>query len=175
MSDITIEVPTELTYVIDVPRGEQGPQGATGATGPQGPALTPTEVSYTVSGGTFGTQPTFTGSPMFYGSYVLVGDLVNWRINIEFDNITSFGTGQYYVSLPFDAKYGTMFRGGCLHRASNGNQYQISGHVLPDSDTLTLWYTGSNGHDELFDHNSPYNLTTADSFHISGTYIRTAD
>lgn len=175
MSDIIIEVPTELTYVIDVPRGEQGPQGATGATGATGPAFTPTEVSYTVSGGTSGTQPTFTGSPMFYGSYMLVGDLVNWRINVEFDNITSFGTGQYYVSLPFDAKYGTMFRGGCLHRASNGDQYSIGGHVLPGESQLTLWYIGSNGHDELFDHNSPYTLTTADSFHISGTYIRTAD
>jgi hypothetical protein len=112
---------------------------------------------------------------MFYGSYILQGELVNFRINVEFDNITSFGTGQYFVELPFQSKYGMMFRGGCLHRASNGNQYQISGHVLPGSDTLTLWYTGSNGHDELFDYNSPYTLQVADSFHVAGTYIRSAD
>lgn len=160
MADIIIEVPTVETQVIQLNTGE---------------ITWPAETSYTVEGGTSGTQPTFTGAPMFDGSYILQGELVHFRVNVDFDNITSFGTGQYYVTLPFESKYGLMMRDGCLHRASNGNQYAISGHVLAGSDVLQLFYTGGNGHDEAFDYNSPYTLTINDSFHIAGVFIRTAD
>lgn len=147
--------------------GAQGPKGDTG------PAFEPAEVSFSVVGGTIaGTQPTFSGAPLFAGSYVLMGDVVTFRINVEFDNITNFGTGQYFVELPFVAKYGTMMRDGCLHRASNGNQYAINGHVLPGSKVLSLWYTSGTGQDEAFDHNSPYTSQVADLFHISGTYMK---
>jgi hypothetical protein len=132
----------------------------------------PQDTSFTVQGGTIGgTQPTFNGAPLFSGSYVKTGDLVSFRIDVEFDNITSFGTGQYYVQLPFVAKYNTMMRDGCLHRASNGNQYAIQGHVSAGSNELALWFTAGSGQDEVFDHNSPYTLAIQDSFHIAGTYI----
>jgi hypothetical protein len=132
---------------------------------------TPTETSFTVNGGTLGDQPTFTGDPLFSGSYVKTGPLVHFQIQVDMDNITNFGTGQYYVDLPFDAKYGYQIKEGCLHDVSTGNQYAIGGHVLAGENRLVLTYTNSNGQDEPFDHNSPITLTTADNFHVAGTYI----
>lgn len=131
-------------------------------------------IPYTVQGGTSGTQPTFDGDPMFYGSYVHVGNLISFDTQVDFDNILDFGTGQYYVTLPFPAKFFTQMRGGCLHDDSTGFQYQISGHVNADSDELQLFTTDISGQalrDYPFEQGEPVTLDTADNFHIAGTYV----
>jgi hypothetical protein len=88
------------------------------------------------------------------------------------DNITNFGTGQYYVDLPFPAKYSYHFRDACLHDNSGTvRQYALSGHVYAGQSQVTLWFTSTSGQDELFDYNSPALLTVNDNFHIAGTYI----
>lgn len=149
--------------------GLTGPAGPTGATGPEGPAAA--EVSYTVGGGTIGgTQPTFTGDPRFYGSYVKNGSLVYVRINVDFDNITGFGTGQYFVTVPFKARYDTTLRSGYVVDGSKTNYWLLAGRLTAGSDQMTLWRLGTQK-DEEFDYNSPVNLTTTDSFHIAGEYI----
>ncbi len=157
------------------PRGPQGIQGETGLTGPIGAAgqdaVLGQETSFQVNGGTLGTQPTFNGSPLFSGTYVKNGTLVHFQIQVDMDNITSFGTGQYFVDLPFVSKHSYQVREGCLHDVSTGKQYSISGHVDANSSRLSLSFTNSTGLDEAFDFNSPVNLATDDSFHIAGTYI----
>lgn len=140
--------------------------------GPVGPA--PTTETYTVSGGTDGTQPTFTGDPLFTGHYVRVGDLVFFDVQVDFDNITSFGTGQYYVTLPFPCHEAIMVRGGCLHDANTGLQYHISGHANKGSVNLTLFTTDISGqrlNDFEFTSTEPITLATVDNFHIQGSYI----
>lgn len=160
------------------PQGSQGIQGETGLTGPMGPqgepgesAPVPEDTSFVVNGGALGVQPTFTGDPMFYGSYVKTGDLVFFRIDVDFDNISSFGSGQYYVDLPLPSKHNLLVRSGCLHDISSNNQWAISGHVNAGESRMLLWFTSSAGQDEIFDHNSPINLSTQDNFHVSGSYI----
>lgn len=149
--------------------GPTGPAGPTGPTGPEGPAAP--ETSYTVGGGTIGgTQPTFTGDPLFFGSYVNNGNLVYVRVNVDFDNITNFGTGQYFVTVPFAAKYDTTLRAGYVVDASKTNYWLLGGRLTAGSTQMTLWRLASNK-DEEFTHNSPTVLTTTDSFHISGEYI----
>ena len=135
-------------------------------------ATSVTETSFTVNGGTLGTQPTFNGAPLFSGTYVKTGPMVHFQIQVDMDNITNFGTGQYYVDLPFPAKYSYHFRDACLHDNSGTvRQYALSGHVYAGQSQVTLWFTSTNGQDELFDYNSPALLTVNDNFHISGTYI----
>jgi hypothetical protein len=133
-----------------------------------------TEVTYTVTGGTTGTQPTFSGSPLFTGGYVKDGDLVHFRIDVDFDNITSFGTGQYYVSLPFASKHNYQFADGCLHDISTSRNYPIAGHVAANSNQLFLESMDAQGNSVFhvdFTGTSPVTLATADNFHVSGTYI----
>jgi hypothetical protein len=134
-------------------------------------ATSVTETSFTVNGGTLGTQPTFNGAPLFSGSYVKTGPMVHFQVQVDMDNITNFGTGQYFIDLPFPSKYGYQVRSGCLHDISTDKQYSIGGHVFEGQSQLTLTFTNSSGQDEAFDHNSPVTLNVADNFHISGTYI----
>jgi hypothetical protein len=131
------------------------------------------ETSFTVVGGTTGDQPEFDGDPQFTGSYIRnYGGLVHFRIDVNMDNITDFGTGQYYIDLPFPAKYNYHFRDACLHDNSGTvRQYALSGHVYANQSRVTLWFTATSGQDEAFDYNSPALLTVADNFHIAGTYI----
>ena len=132
------------------------------------------ERTYTVGGGTDGDQPTFTGDPLFDGHYVILGNTIYFDVQVDFDNITSFGSGQYYVTLPFPSKYSTMFRSGCLHDIDAGIEYHISGHVDAGSNELQLFTTDRSGnriYDFPFEQGEPVTLTTADNFHISGTYI----
>jgi hypothetical protein len=134
-------------------------------------AVVPAETAFTVNGGSLGTMPTFNGDPLFSGTYVKTGPLVHFQIQVDMDNITNFGTGQYYVDLPFPAKYGYQVREGCLHDISADKQYAIGGHVSAGQSRLNLFFTDTNGQDQEFDHNSPITLAVADNFHVSGTYI----
>jgi hypothetical protein len=136
------------------------------------------ESPFTVNGGTKGTAPTFNGAPLFTGSYIKIGNLVHFEIQVDMDNITSFGTGQYFVSLPFPAKYPYKFREGCLHDISASKDYEIGGHVLANSTELLLSSTDSQGNsvfDVPFTATNPITIAVADNFHVSGTYIASDD
>lgn len=150
-------------------QGPQGIQGPQGETGPVGPA--PSEVAYTLGGGTIsGTQPTFNGAPMFYGAYVRTGATVYFNVTVVMTNITNFGTGQYYVTLPFPSKYGYSTSAGRITDTSSGHNFSLNGYAAAGSNVLVLTYD-SGSQQVAFDHNSPVTLTPADVFVISGTYI----
>ena len=128
------------------------------------------ETDYTVGGGTDGTQPTFTGNPLFFGSYTKTANLVHFRVNVQMTNITNFGTGNYYITLPHTAKYDTYMRNGHL-RHSSGDIYAISGHVTAGTNVLTLYSTASNGKEVRFTPSVPVGLNTTCDFHIFGSYF----
>lgn len=156
------------------PQGEQGAQGIQGPAGPAGEILSPSEINYTMGGGTRGagaTQPTFNGNPQFYGSYVVVGGLVFFNVKVVMTNITSFGTGQYFVTLPFDSKHPYSTSNGRVTDFSSGRNYSLHGSAAAGSNVLELTYSSSS-QQLAFDHNSPVSLATTDTFFISGTYIR---
>jgi hypothetical protein len=128
-------------------------------------------VEFAVQGGTTGTQPTFNGDPLFTSQYIKIGKLVHFEHQVDFDNITSFGTGQYYMTLPFPSAQPMHFREGCLHDIGGEDQFQISGHVAAGSDILYLFFAQSAAQDEPFTSTAPVTLQTNDNFHISGMYI----
>jgi hypothetical protein len=132
------------------------------------------DTAFTVAGGTLGTAPTFEGAPLFTGSYVRTGPMVHFRIDVDFDNITSFGTGQYYLDLPFPSKYNYEFAGGCLHDISETRDYPITGHVYAGESRILLKSIDASGNTAYavpFTATVPVTLTTADNFHVSGDYI----
>ena len=128
------------------------------------------DFDYQPLGGTDGTQPTFSGNPLITGSYVRFGPLCHFQIDVDFDNITSFGSGQYYLTLPFNSEHDFLVRDGCLHDISGNDQYAISGHCNAGSNVLELLSVASNGRDVPFTYNVPVTLAVADNFHIAGTY-----
>lgn len=128
------------------------------------------EVSYTVGGGTDGTQPTFSGAPLFTGSYTKTGNLVHFRVNVGMTNITNFGSGQYYVTIPFTSEHDVYVRNGQL-KHSSGDMYSISGHAVAGSNQLKLYTTASNGKEVAFTNSTPVGLNSSCDFHIFGSYF----
>lgn len=130
--------------------------------------------TWQIEGGTLGTeQPTFNGDPLFSGNYALIGRVCTFAIDVDMDNIESFGDGQYYMKLPFPSDDNLLLSGGCLHDASTGDEYFIMAHVNAGSDIMTLLSVASNGRHVPFEDNVPIKLNNLDNFHISGTYQTT--
>jgi hypothetical protein len=137
-----------------------------------------TEESFPVVFGTLGggTQPTFNGAPLATGSYVKAGQKVHFRISINFDNVTSFGTGQYYLDLPFPAKYSYEFTGGILRDSFVGRDYPITGNI--EFAGNSRMYLRTLKADEQFSYTAPFTsaspvglATDSHRFYISGDYI----
>ena len=127
--------------------------------------------NWTIEGGTIdGDPPTFEGDPLFTGEWTRINGFCQFSINVDFDNIESFGTGQYYLKLPFQSLNNHLISDGCLHDFSGGDQYAIMGHVDAGSDILKLFSTASNGRHVPFEYNVPVTLDNPDNFHIAGSY-----
>lgn len=134
--------------------------------------------TWTVVGGTIdatGTvvpedQPQFSSDPLFEGHYVVVANICNFAVDVDMDNITNFGSGQYFIDLPFTSQHNALFSSGCLHDENTGNQYAMLGHVVSGTNRMTLLSIASNGQHVPFDDKSPITLNILDSFHITGTY-----
>ena len=118
------------------------------------------------------TGLTFTGTPAT-GYYIKIGNLVTVQIDVIFTNVSNFGTGQYSLTIPFASKYHTDVYGGSVHDVVNQgvDHFSIKGHLTDSSTSMTIWSIGSSAKDEPFDNNSPFNLSTADKFHMSFSYI----
>jgi len=129
--------------------------------------------TWTIEGGTLSDpQPTFSGDPLFSGHYTVIGNLCHFAIHVDMDNILTFGTGQYFMKLPFPSNHNIILSDGCLHDESTGHQYSILGHVQEGSDIMELYAVGSNGQHVPFSDsdNHPIKLTNLDSFHIAGSF-----
>lgn len=108
------------------------------------------------------------------GSYTMLAPKICFfRVRIEFDTCTNFGTGQYQITLPFPSTDTMRQANGTLHQTTGGALYHIAGIV--DSDTapssiMKLYYSGSTT-DLNWKFNTPVGGTTVTShFDISGTY-----
>ena len=110
---------------------------------------------------------TYTNQPA-HGTYIKIGKMVEFRITVSLTSVTNFGSGQYFLTLPFPAAYDTALRQGGLHVGAN--HYSVMADTDPGSNLVDLWYNGSNGQDLPMDQNSPHALTTTDFFYISGVY-----
>lgn len=163
-STVTVATPASATINVD---------GATAALISVDPEVTP-EVPFAVIGGSLGTQPTFSSDPLFTGSYIRARYLIHFTIQVDFTNITSFGTGQYFLDLPFPSKHNYQFAAGCLHDISAGRDYPIFGHIVAGASRMVLKSIdaqGNSAYNVSFTSTAPVTLATADNFHISGSYI----
>jgi hypothetical protein len=121
----------------------------------------------TVSGNTLaGTVTT--------GTYVLQGLICHFRVNVEFDTTTDFGSAsQYQLTLPFPTASTVTIRGGTLHAPTpNDAIYHIAGITdIADSTTIMKLYYSGSATDLAWKSSTPVSATnTASHFDISGAY-----
>ena len=148
--------------------GPQGPVGPKGDQGEEGPSGVASVISTSYNPNWTGTGLTYTGTPAL-GYYAAIGKLIHFHIQVTLTTVTNFGTGQYFINLPFAPIGDYAFRDGGLHVA--GNHYPVMADAEAGSTSMDLWYTGANGQDLAFNKNSPHNLTTSNKFYINGTYL----
>lgn len=173
MTDVVTTESTATVIVATPSSATVNVSGPASAVIKVNPDVTP-EVAFAVSGGSLGTQPTFSGDPLFSGSYIKAGNMVHFQIQVLFTNITSFGTGQYFLDLPFVSNHDYQFAAGCLHDISASRDYPIFGHVEAGASRMVLKSIdalGNTAYNVAFTSTEPVTLTTADNFHISGSYI----
>lgn len=119
-----------------------------------------------------GTGLAYTGSPVT-GSYTRIGQLVHFRITVACNTVTSFGTGQYFLTLPVEPVADYIFRDGGLHEGAN--HYSISADAEGGSLDLEMYYpsksAGNQVVDAAFTATAPKTLATSDYFYVSGTYL----
>ena len=132
---------------------------------------TPTAYSpvFSSAGGT--SQIAYTGTPAT-GSYIRNGNLVSFRIRVDYTTLTAFGGGagsQYFVTLPFAPAGLYTFNDGLYHKGSNGNQYEILGETNGTT-TMSMWHSAGSGNALAMSHSQPVSAQTDDYFYISGTY-----
>jgi hypothetical protein len=144
--------------------GSQGPKGDTGAQGPSGVAGS--AVGYKCDLTATGLVSTGTTSTC---SYIRNGNLVSFRIYVSLATVTNFGSGKYFLSLPFAPIQDYVFRDGGIHDLSTGNHYQMYADADPYGIVLALMYH-SGSVDVPMDSNSPLRLEARDYFYLSGTY-----
>lgn len=105
-----------------------------------------------------------------YGTYMKYGRMVVTNIFIPFSEVTNFGTGQYFVTLPFNATFHQDVVAGSLHNTNAEAHYTVKGHLNDGSSSMSIWYISGASRDEALDHNSPVALDTSDLFHMSFIY-----
>lgn len=133
------------------------------------------------------TGLTFTGSgtahPTYNSYYVKQGQLVSFWIAVDCATVTSFGTGQLKLELPFDPLPGTMnhFPGWIF--VDETQNPDLAGHSIlnvdhmPNTRTLDLHYIKSAGGanspvmEAVAKQGSPVTLTTLTNIYVNGTYI----
>lgn len=133
------------------------------------------------------TGLTFTGSgsthPTYNSYYVKQGQLVSFWIAVDCATVTSFGTGQLNLQLPFAPLAGTMNHfSGWVFVDETANP-DLAGHIivnadhLPNTQTLDLHYIKQQGGanspvmEAMLKQNTPVVLTANTNIYVNGTYI----
>jgi hypothetical protein len=116
-----------------------------------------------------GTGLAFTGTPAT-GTYIRVGKMVFYNIQVACTNVTNFGTGQYSITLPTGLAPATSFQHiGGLHKGAA--HYTLLADLAASSTSITLYHPTANGSQDIFSHNKPTALTTSVTWYVSGTYF----
>ena len=137
--------------------------------------------SFTATGLTFtGTDTTH---PTYQSHYVKQGQLVSFWIAVDCATVTSFGTGQLNLELPFAPLPGTMNHFSGWVQVDETANPDLAGHIivnadhLPNTQTLDLHYIKSAGGanspvmEAMLMQNTPAVLTTLTNIYVNGTYI----
>lgn len=121
------------------------------------------------------SNPTL-GDGTLQGRYIQVGKLVIVFISFVFGSTTSFGVGNHYISLPFEAQSsgGGLFDGFARFRdAGVANYFRIAGVATSLSSTEITLFTSLTGNDNNWTPTIPFSMRSGDTLVIQLMYERT--
>jgi len=121
------------------------------------------------------SNPTL-GNGTLQGRYIQIGKLVVVFITFIFGSTSSFGVGNHYLSLPFEAQSsgGGMFDGFARFRDTGvANYFRIAGVATSLSSTKITLFTSLTGNDNNWTPTSPFSMGVNDTLIIQLMYERT--
>jgi len=121
------------------------------------------------------SNPTL-GDGTLQGRYIQVGKLVVVFITFIFGSTSSFGVGNHFISLPFEAQSsgGGLFDGFARFRNSGvANYFRIAGIATTLSSTEITLFTSLTGNDNNWTPTSPFSMGASDTLVIQLMYERT--
>lgn len=134
-----------------------------------------TSTAYTPAWTASTSNPTL-GDGTLQGRYIQVGKLVVVFISFTFGSTSSFGVGNHYFSLPFEAQSsgGGLFDGMARFRDTGAaNYYRIAGVSTTLSSTNITLFTSLTGNDNNWTPTSPFSMGAGDNLVIQLMYERT--
>lgn len=112
----------------------------------------------------------YTGNPVTL-EMQRIGKMITANAEINFTNVTNFGTGQYYINIPagIPNRAHDLAAGGYLTKA--GVVYTIFGTLGATDNKMYLWHPTSNGSSDIVSYNKPTTITTATQIQITGVAL----
>lgn len=112
----------------------------------------------------------FTGNPCTI-EVQRIGKMITANAEINFANVTDFGTGQIYINIPvgIPTRAHDLAAGGYL--LDGGTTYTIFGTLGASDNKMYLWHPTSNGGSDVMDYNSPAVLDTTSVAQITGVAL----
>jgi hypothetical protein len=172
-ADKVVAVLGDIDAAVDAALGT----GANGEVVRYSPNFEATGLAFTGAGVTY---------PTYNSYYIKNGRMVSFVIEVDLTTVTSFGTGQYKLQLPFTPQFGFNHFTGWAWADPDVNPDVGTGHTIINADTagvtdvLDLHYLKSAGganapiREGLFVQGTPVTLTTISKIYINGTYITAA-
>lgn len=111
---------------------------------------------------------TYTQSPVT-SSYIRVGKMIFISVLVDFSKVTAYGTGRYYITLPYQATRHAGIMAGMLHEGTNKIKV-IAGRIDKESKRCELFYLDNQIEYQDFDHQHPHVINSDDYFHLEGWY-----
>lgn len=121
------------------------------------------------------SNPTL-GNGTLQGRYIQIGKLVVVFISFVFGSTSSFGVGNHFLSLPFEAQSsgGGLFDGFARFRdAGVANYFRIAGVATSLSSTKITLFSSLTGNDNNWTPTSPFSMEANDTLIIQLMYERT--
>ena len=122
------------------------------------------------------TMQTVNNNMVYTGNPVLIevqriGKMITANAQINFTNVTNFGTGQYYFDIPagIPSRAHDLSAGGFLSKA--GNTYTVFGTLAATGNKMYLYHPTSNGGSDTVTYNKPTTITTATTINITGVAL----
>lgn len=124
--------------------------------------------AYTPTWSSTGTQPAI-GNGTLIGAYQRIGRTIYLRIRLVPGTTTTFGTGVYFISVPFTSGAGDgQLLTALLFDTSGASFYAHTGYLPTGSSSVQ--FPRGNGTTDQFGPTIPVTLATGDVFNVSGAY-----
>ncbi len=112
----------------------------------------------------------YTGNPVTI-EVQRIGKMITANAIIDFTNVTNFGTGQIYITIPAGIPTRAHDLAASGYLVDGGTTYSIFATLGASASQMYLWHPTSNGGSDTVTHNKPATLDATSVINITGVAL----